>query len=68
METMLATLKYRNVCDRLPAVHLADNNAVITAVRNRVGSGGANFYESNMQALVYHWRKCIASGGDYVEG
>ena len=30
-------------------------------------STGADVYEHSMQALVQHWWKCIASGGDYAE-
>ena len=27
----------------------------------------AGFYKQSMQALVHHWQKCIANGGNYVE-
>jgi hypothetical protein len=36
------------------------------AVRKWVVSAGTDVYECSKQDLVYHWRKCIASGGDYV--
>jgi hypothetical protein len=39
-------------------------NAIIATVRKWVASTGADFYENSMQALVHHWRKCIANGGD----
>ena len=32
-----------------------------------VTSVGAGFDEYSMQALVHHWQKCLANGGDYVE-
>ena len=35
--------------------------------RQWVTSTGADFYKCGMQALVHHWWKCIANGGDYVE-
>jgi hypothetical protein len=47
--------------------HFPDDNAVITAVRKWVASAGTDFYKRSVQALVHHWRKCIASGGDYVQ-
>jgi hypothetical protein len=53
--------------DELRGQHFPDNNAVIAAARKCVASDHANFYERSMQALVHRWRKCIASGGDYVE-
>jgi hypothetical protein len=43
-----------------------DNDAVIASVRKRVASACADFYESSIQALVHSWRKCIASGGDWL--
>jgi hypothetical protein len=45
----------------------SDDNTVIKAVRKWVASAGTDFYKHSMQALVHHWRKCIASGGDYVQ-
>ena len=30
-------------------------------------SAGTDFCKYGMQALVHHWQKCIASGGDCVE-
>ena len=30
-------------------------------------SAGADFYKYGMQALVHHWQKGIANGGDCVE-
>jgi hypothetical protein len=44
-----------------------DNDAIITAVRKCVASGGAEFYENSMQALLHTWQICISSDGDYVE-
>ena len=35
--------------------------------QQRVTSAGADFYKHGMQALVYHWWKCIANGGSHVE-
>ena len=32
-----------------------------------VTSTGADFYKYGMQALVHHWRKCIACYGHYAE-
>jgi hypothetical protein len=53
--------------DGLRGQDLADNNVVIAAVRKCIASADDNFYERSMQTLVHRWRKCIASGGDYVE-
>jgi hypothetical protein len=36
-------------------------------VNNWDASAGADFYEHSMQTHVHRWRKCIATGGDYVE-
>ena len=35
--------------------------------QQRVTSAGAGFDKHGMQALVYHWWKCIANGGSHVE-
>ena len=32
-----------------------------------VTSSAADFYNGSMQALVHHWQKYIANGGDYAE-
>jgi transposase len=53
--------------DGLREQYFPDNDAVIAAVRKWVASAGADFYERSMQALVHHWRKCMANGGDYVQ-
>jgi hypothetical protein len=47
--------------------HFPSNDAVVQAVKQWATSAGAVFYERGMQTLVHRWRKCIASGGDYVE-
>jgi hypothetical protein len=47
--------------------HFPSNDAVVRAVKQRATSAGADFYDLDMQALIHSWRKCIASGGDYVE-
>jgi hypothetical protein len=44
--------------DGLCGQHFPDNNAIITAARNRVAFAGADFYEHAMQGLVHCWRKC----------
>ena len=53
--------------DGLRGRHFPSNDAVVRAVKQWATSGGADFYECSMQALVHRWRKCIANGGDYVE-
>lgn len=53
--------------DGLRGQHFPDDDAVITAVKQWLRSAGADFYERGIQALVHRWKKCIASGGDYVE-
>jgi len=53
--------------DRTRGQHVPSNDAVVRAVKHRVTSAGADFYERGMHALVHRWRKCIANGGDYVE-
>ena len=45
--------------------HFPRNNAIIAAVKQWVTSIGADFYEHGMQALVHHWWKCRANGGDF---
>ena len=32
-----------------------------------VTCSGACFDECGIQALVHHWQKCIATGGDYLK-
>ena len=53
--------------DGLRGQQFPSNGVVIRAVKQRIISTGAEFYERGMQALVHRWRKCIANGGDYVE-
>jgi hypothetical protein len=53
--------------DGLRGEHLPSYNAVVRAVKQWATSTGADFYERGMQALVHSWRRCIASGGDYVK-
>ena len=53
--------------DGLRGQHFPSNDAVKRAVKQWATSVGADFYECGMQALVHHWRKCIANGGAYVE-
>lgn len=53
--------------DGLRGQRIPDDDAVIAAVRKWVTSAGADFYERSMQALVNRLRKCMSSGGDYVE-
>ena len=50
-----------------PMKDFPSNNAVVRAVKQRATSACADFYERGTQALVHRWRKCIASGADYVE-
>jgi putative NADH-flavin reductase len=54
--------------DGLHGQHIPDSDAVITAVRNWAASADTDCYEHSMQALVHRLQKCIASGGDHVEG
>jgi hypothetical protein len=51
--------------DGLRRHHFPNYDAIIQAVKQWTTSTGADFYERVMQALVYCWRKRIASGGDY---
>jgi len=53
--------------DGLRGQHFHSNDAVVRAAKQWATSGSADFCERDMQALVHHWRKCIANGGDYVE-
>jgi len=41
-------------------------SAVATAMR-KTRCVPDSFYEHGMQALVYHWQKCVTNGGDCVE-
>ena len=43
------------------------SEAVSGVFQQCVISAGADFYECDMQALVHHWWKCTANGGDFVE-
>jgi hypothetical protein len=60
------SLLFGPVKDGLRGQHFLDY-AVIAAVSKWVASAGADFYERSIQAPVHRWRKCILSGGDYVE-
>ena len=53
--------------DGLRGQHFPSNDTVIAAVKQWVTSADTDFYECGMQALVRRWRKCISSGGNYVE-
>ena len=53
--------------DGLLGQHFPSYEAVIRAVKQWPTSTGADFYERGIQALVHRWRKCMASGDDYVK-
>jgi hypothetical protein len=53
--------------DGLHGQHFPRNDAVVRAVKQWATSTGADFYKHGMQALVHHWRKCMANGGEYVK-
>ena len=53
--------------DVLRGQHFPSNDAIGQAVKQWAATASADFHECGMQALVHRWRKCIASGGDYVE-
>ena len=44
-------------------------SAVVTVMwkKSHVTDSHADYYKHGMQALVHHWWKCTANGGDYVE-
>jgi hypothetical protein len=52
--------------DGLRVQHFPDDT-VIAAVRKWVASTGADFYDRSMGTLGHRWRKCITSGGNYVD-
>ena len=58
---------FRRMKDGLCGQHFPSYNAVVQAVKQWATSTGVDFYECSMQALVHLWRKCIVTGGDYVE-
>jgi len=58
---------FRLMKDGLCGQHFPSNDAIVQAVKQWATSAGADFYKRGMHALVHHWRKCIATGGDYVE-
>jgi len=53
--------------DGLCGQHFPSNDAIVRAVKQWATSTGADFYKRSMQALVHHWRKCIANVGYYVK-
>ena len=53
--------------DELCGQRFPSSEAVVAAVKQLVTSTGADSYEHDMQALVYHWWKYIANGGDCIE-
>ena len=53
---------FRPMKGGLPALYFP-NNITIAAVKQRVTSTGAEFYERGMQDLVHGWQKCISNGG-----
>ena len=47
--------------------HFSDNDEIVREVKNWTASAGTDFYKQGMHALANRWRKCIETGGDYVE-
>jgi hypothetical protein len=53
--------------DGLSEQHFPSYDVVVRAVKQWAISGGADFYERGLQAVVHRWRKCTANGDDYIE-
>jgi len=53
--------------DGLRGQPFPSSNAAITAMKQWITSTGTDFYKRGMQALVHHWQKHTANGGDYTE-
>lgn len=53
--------------DGLHGKHFADDDAVIVAIKKWPSVVDSNSYEMGMQAFVQQSRKCLQSGGEYVE-
>ena len=53
--------------DGLHDQHFLDNDTIITSMKKWVTSTGEDFRRYGMQALLYHWKKCIANDTDHVE-
>jgi hypothetical protein len=45
----------------------ADNNAVIQSVREWILRQSQAFFEKGIRMLPKRWKKCVDSGGEYVE-
>jgi len=50
--------------DGLCGQHFRSTKAIVAAVKQWVIPTSADFYELSVEALVHHWQKCTASGGD----
>jgi len=53
--------------DRACRQHFPSTDTTIAAVKKWFTSTGADLHECSTQALVHHWQKCIATGGDYLK-
>ena len=47
--------------------HFPSNNAITAPMEQWVTSAGTDLYECYTQALIHHWQKRIANGGDCAE-
>ena len=58
---------FRQMKEGLNGQHFPSSDAVISALKQRITSASADFYECSMRALVHCWWKCRTIGGYYAE-
>ena len=58
---------FKMMKDGLHGQTFPSNDVFIATVKQWVSSTHADFYVCSRQALVHHWRECIANGADNAE-
>ena len=50
----------------ISSTHCGSDDDVIHAVEDFLNGQEKDFFKSGIEALQYHWQKCIDTEGDYV--
>jgi hypothetical protein len=58
---------FRRLKSDLKGMRFADNDAVIQTVLEWIRRQPQAFFEKGIRMLPERWKKCVDSGGEYVE-
>jgi hypothetical protein len=53
--------------DALHGYHVTDNTELKQSFCGVLQSQGREFYNSGVQCVTQHWKKCVDNDGDFVE-